>query len=87
MHIHRKEYWKKIKPFMEKQVIKIITGMRRVGKSYFLQQIIDQLKENKIPENRIVFIDNRPRKACFELKHRKPCRPAFLVTRQGIIGH
>lgn len=47
MNIYRKEYFSKIEPFIDKQIIKIITGMRRVGKSYFLKQIIDQLMKKK----------------------------------------
>ena len=31
--VERKEYIDKIKPFINKPVIKVITGMRRVGKS------------------------------------------------------
>lgn len=31
--VERKEYIGKIKPFINKPVIKVITGMRRVGKS------------------------------------------------------
>ncbi|WP_288892763.1 hypothetical protein [uncultured Sneathia sp.] len=31
--VKRKEYIDKIKPFINKPVIKVITGMRRVGKS------------------------------------------------------
>ena len=57
MNIYRKENLKKIEPFIDKQIIKIITGMRRVGKSYFLKQIIEQLLKRKIPRYRIIFID------------------------------
>lgn len=31
--VERKEYIDKIKPFINKPVIKVITGMRRIGKS------------------------------------------------------
>jgi len=37
----RKYYLDKIKPFINKQIIKVILGQRRVGKSYFLLQIRD----------------------------------------------
>ena len=37
----RKYYLEKIKPFVNKQIIKVILGQRRVGKSYFLLQIKD----------------------------------------------
>lgn len=37
--IVRKEYIDKILPFIDKPVIKVITGMRHVGKSTFLKMI------------------------------------------------
>ena len=57
MNIRRKKYFEKIKPFINKPIIKVITGMRRVGKSYFLKQIIDQLMNNGVSDNKIIFID------------------------------
>lgn len=33
--VERKEYMDKIKSFMNKDLIKVITGVRRSGKSYF----------------------------------------------------
>jgi predicted AAA+ superfamily ATPase len=38
-------------------VIKVITGMRRVGKSYFLKQIIELLKQQDVAEKNILYID------------------------------
>ncbi len=38
----RPEYIAKIQLFIGKQIIKVITGQRRVGKSYLLYQLIDQ---------------------------------------------
>lgn len=55
--IRRDLYWKKIQPFIDKPIIKVITGMRRVGKSYFLKEIIERLSEQDIPETNILFID------------------------------
>ena len=57
MYIKRQLYWDKIKPFVNSPVIKVITGMRRVGKSYFLKQIIDELKSTGIPSGNILYID------------------------------
>ncbi len=37
-------YLKKIEPFINKQVIKVLTGQRRVGKSFLLLQLIDLIK-------------------------------------------
>ena len=55
--IKREIYWKKVNPFIEKPVIKIITGMRRVGKSYFLKEIIERLVQQGVSKNNILFID------------------------------
>ena len=53
----RNFYLDKIKPFMGKPVIKIITGVRRVGKSCFLKQIIQLLKQQQVNEKNILYID------------------------------
>lgn len=50
-------YIEKIKPFINKNLIKVIIGQRRVGKSYLLLQIIDYLKEQNISEKRILYIN------------------------------
>jgi predicted AAA+ superfamily ATPase len=53
----RNDYIKKIKPFIRKPVIKVITGMRRVGKSFFLRQLIEILQKDGIPQKNILYID------------------------------
>ncbi|MGD2092875.1 MAG: ATP-binding protein [Candidatus Aminicenantes bacterium] len=53
----RNFYIDKIKPFIKKPVIKVITGMRRVGKSCFLKQIIQFLKQQQVNEKNILYID------------------------------
>ena len=55
-YIPRPLYTKRIEPFIDKEVIKVITGQRRTGKSYILLQISDIIKE-KIPEANIIFIN------------------------------
>ena len=46
-YIRRKNYLEKIKPFINKDIIKVLIGQRRVGKSYLLFQIMDEIrKEN-----------------------------------------
>ncbi len=44
-NISRPVYIDKIKPFIGKQIIKVLTGQRRVGKSYILLQLIDEIKQ------------------------------------------
>lgn len=54
----RNFYIKKILPYLDKPVVKVITGMRRVGKSFFLKQIIKELQKSKsIPSENILFIN------------------------------
>ncbi len=55
-YIQRKYYIEKIKPYIDKNIIKIIVGQRRVGKSYFLHQIKDEIKR-KSPDANIIFIN------------------------------
>jgi predicted AAA+ superfamily ATPase len=47
---------KKIAPFMNKDIIKVIIGQRRVGKSYFMYQIIDALKKAS-PRANIIYVN------------------------------
>lgn len=53
----RKYYLEKINLYINKPVIKVITGIRRCGKSYLLMQIINELKIQNINENQIVYIN------------------------------
>jgi len=54
---NRNYYLKKITPFVDKPIIKIITGIRRSGKSFLLKQIIELLKQNGIKTKQIVYIN------------------------------
>src|SRR3989338_9395732 len=53
----RNLYLEKIKPFIDKDLIKVIVGQRRVGKSYLLLQVIDYLKGRGIPQKKILYIN------------------------------
>jgi len=54
--IKRPVYTKRIIPFINKQVIKVLTGQRRVGKSYVLIQLMDHVR-NTDPDANIVYIN------------------------------
>lgn len=45
MMIKREHYLKSIRPFYDSDLIKIITGIRRSGKSVILDQVINEIKE------------------------------------------
>lgn len=54
--IVRENYLSKIRPFYNKNIIKVITGIRRSGKSTLLIQIINEFKTNGINEERIIHL-------------------------------
>lgn len=55
--IKREMYLKKIRPFYDSEMIKVLTGIRRCGKSTLLLQIIEELKNNGIKEENIIYIN------------------------------
>ena len=55
--IIREIYLSKIRPFYDQDLIKVIMGIRRCGKSVLLLQIIDELKEKGIEEKQIIYIN------------------------------
>ena len=55
--IKRELYLKKIKKFQDKPLIKVITGMRRAGKSTLLNLLAEDLKEQGIKDEQIIRIN------------------------------
>lgn len=55
-YIVRSNYIERIKPFIGKEIIKVISGQRRVGKSYILFQLIDEIKGSD-PHSNIIYIN------------------------------
>ncbi len=53
----REDYLKKIRPFYNDDMIKVISGIRRCGKSFFLKSIINELKDNGVNEKDIIYIE------------------------------
>jgi len=53
----RELYIEKIKPFIDKDIIKVLTGIRRSGKSVMLKLIMEELKQNKIDEKQFININ------------------------------
>jgi predicted AAA+ superfamily ATPase len=53
---HRAIYFNRIAPFIGKQIIKILVGQRRVGKSFVLYDLILQIKKRDKSAN-IIYID------------------------------
>lgn len=57
MKLKRETYLQQIRPFYEVDLIKVITGIRRSGKSILLETIKDELIENGISGDHIIFIN------------------------------
>ncbi|MBQ8471880.1 MAG: ATP-binding protein [Bacilli bacterium] len=55
--IIREKYLSKIRPFYNQDLIKVITGIRRCGKSVILTQIIDELKKEGITDEQIIYMN------------------------------
>jgi len=55
--IKREKYLRNIRGFYDQDLIKVITGIRRSGKSTLLKQIIDELQENGVNQERIIYIN------------------------------
>ena len=53
----RELYLKRIRPFYDDDTIKVITGIRRCGKSYIMLSIIEELLSKGISEKDIIYID------------------------------
>lgn len=55
--IKRENYINRIRGFYHKDLIKVITGIRRCGKSVLLMQIMDELRKEGIEEFQIIYIN------------------------------
>ncbi|TVQ13748.1 MAG: ATP-binding protein [Bacteroidetes bacterium] len=64
----RQIYLNKVKPFIGKQLIKVLTGQRRVGKSFLLLQLINEVK-SQYPDPNIIHIDKENNEFGFIKNH------------------
>lgn len=55
--IPREEYLERLRNLKHKKLIKIVTGIRRCGKSTVLEMFRDELLDNGVEENQIIFIN------------------------------
>ena len=55
--LKREMYLSRIRGFYDSDLVKILVGIRRCGKSVILKQIMQELKEKKINEQHIIYIN------------------------------
>lgn len=53
----RTQYLERLRQFYDSELVKVITGIRRCGKSTILRQVIAEIKENGIDDSHIVYIN------------------------------
>lgn len=75
--IHRNRYMGKIKPFINTDLIKVLTGIRRSGKSVMLELIKQELFQQKVDQKQIFHYNFE------ELKNAKLCE--YLVLYEDIV--
>ncbi len=69
-NIPREHYLEKLREARDKPFIKVITGIRRSGKSTLMNMFIDELKSSGVPDDRIVHIDFDDIDAIYDLQER-----------------
>lgn len=53
----RERILKKIRPFYDSELIKVLIGLRRSGKSVLLRQIMDELVKSGVEESQIIYMN------------------------------
>ena len=57
MRLIRENYLRQIRPYYEADLIKVITGIRRCGKSCLMQTIAEELRSSGVKEENIVYLN------------------------------
>lgn len=52
----REKYLARLRPFYDSDIIKVITGIRRCGKSCIIKAVINELIEKGVPEEKILYL-------------------------------
>lgn len=80
--ISRPIYLNRIKPFIGKNLIKVLTGQRRVGKSYLLFQLMDEIKATDADAH-IIYI-NKEDLAFSDIKTAKDLNDYVLQNKSSV---
>lgn len=70
--VKRELYLKRIRPFYDSEMVKVLTGIRRCGKSTIMKQIIEEIRDGYTTEEKILYINFE------DYKYRKLCNPDSL---------
>ena len=75
----RENYLDKIQPYMNKKLIKVLTGQRRVGKTVILSQLIDKIKQQDAKAN-IIYINKEHN----DFKHIKTADDLYQYIKSNV---
>lgn len=53
----REFYLRQLRPFYRTDLIKVISGIRRCGKSSLMQSVADELVHSGVPQKDVIFIN------------------------------
>lgn len=79
--IQRQLYLTKLKEFIDKPFVKVITGIRRSGKSSILKLLIDELQANGISSEQIIYINFES----FSFSHINKAQDLYETVRTRLI--
>ncbi|MCI9107741.1 MAG: ATP-binding protein [Lachnospiraceae bacterium] len=55
--VKRERYLQRIRSFYDSEMVKVITGIRRCGKSTLMQQIIAEIQQRNVADDHIIYIN------------------------------
>lgn len=55
--VKRELYLERVRPFYDSEMIKVITGIRRCGKSTLMQQMIEEIRQRGAADDHIIYIN------------------------------
>ena len=80
MRLKREHYLEQIRPYYEVDLIKVITGVRRSGKSILLETIRDELIERGVDGDHLIYLNledlDYEYRRCRQMRlslHQSPC--------------
>ena len=79
----RKGYIDRIKPFMQKSVVKVLTGQRRVGKSFLLYQLIEEILAEE-PNANIIYVNLKILHSVLYKQQKIYTRTSFLIAKKKL---
>ena len=83
--IKRETYMRRIRPFIGSELVKVMTGIRRCGKSVMLELIKEELKNSGVPEANIISINSEDMRYA-SLLTAKALHDEIIMRAQNISG-